>query len=115
MQKNDLFIFTTLSSMGIDIQLLGDHAKALSPPHHLNFLNPKSVSALLQKNGFTVLEAITPGKLDIDILKKNQQYIKDPFWKNVLTYYNENQLATLQEFIASAGLSSHMMITCRKP
>lgn len=115
MQKNDLFIFTTLSSMGIDIQLLGDHAKALSPPHHLNFLNPKSVSALLQKNGFTVLEAITPGKLDIDILKKNQQYIKDPFWKNVLTYYNEDQLATLQEFIASAGLSSHMMITCRKP
>jgi hypothetical protein len=115
MQKNDLFIFTTLSSMGIDIQLLGEHAKALSPPHHLNFLNPKSVSALLQKNGFTVLEAITPGKLDIDILKKNQQYIKDPFWKNVLTYYNEEQLATLQEFIASAGLSSHMMITCRKP
>ena len=115
MQKNDLFIFTTLSSMGIDIQLLGEHAKALSPPHHLNFLNPKSVTVLLQKNGLTVLEAITPGKLDVDILKKNQQYIKDPFWKNVLTYYNEDQLATLQEFIVSAGLSSHMMITCLKP
>ena len=114
MQKNDLFIFTTLSSMGIDIQLLGDHAKALSPPHHLNFLNPKSVSALLHENGFTVLEAITPGKLDIDIIKKNQRYIKDPFWKNVLTYYNEDQLGTLQEFIASAGLSSHMMVTCCK-
>ena len=101
--------------MGIDIQLLGEHAKALSPPHHLNFLNPKSVTVLLQKNGLTVLEAITPGKLDVDILKKNQQYIKDPFWKNVLTYYNEDQLATLQEFIVSAGLSSHMMITCLKP
>ncbi len=115
MKKNDLFIFTTLSSMGIDIQLLGEHAKALSPPHHLNFLNPKSVSALLQKNGFDVLEAITPGKLDVDILKKNQQYIKDPFWKNLFAYYNEDQLNQLQEFIASAGLSSHMMITCRKP
>jgi 2-polyprenyl-3-methyl-5-hydroxy-6-metoxy-1,4-benzoquinol methylase len=115
MKKGDLYIFTTLSSMGIDIQLLGEHAKALSPPHHLNFLNPKSVSSLLEKNGFTVLEAITPGKLDIDILMKNQQYITDPFWKNVISYYNEDQLSILQEFIASAGLSSHMMITCIKP
>ncbi len=114
MKKDDLFIFTTLSSMGVDIQLLGEHAKALSPPHHLNFLNPKSVSKLLEKNGFTVLEAITPGRLDIDILKKNQQYIKDPFWKNVISYYGEEELSTLQEFIASAGLSSHMMITCKK-
>jgi hypothetical protein len=114
MNKNDLFIFTTLSSMGIDIQLLGEHAKALSPPHHLNFLNPKSVSSLLEKFGFKVLESITPGKLDIDILRKNQQYIKDPFWKNVMTYYDDEQLATLQEFIASSGLSSHMMITSTK-
>lgn len=114
MKKDDLFIFTTLSSMGIDIQLLGENSKALSPPHHLNFLNPKSVSSLLERMGFSVLEAITPGKLDIDILRKNQQFIKDPFWKNVISYYNEEELSTLQEFIASVGLSSHMMITCKK-
>jgi hypothetical protein len=114
MKKNDLFIFTTLSSMGIDIQLLGEHAKALSPPHHLNFLNPKSVSSLLEKNGFTVLEAITPGKLDIDILRKNQQYIKDPFWKNVIDYSSEKELSDLQDFISKSGLSSHMMITSTK-
>jgi hypothetical protein len=100
--------------MGIDIQLLGEHAKALSPPHHLNFLNPKSVSSLLEKNGFTVLEAITPGKLDIDILRKNQQYIKDPFWKNVIDYSSEKELSDLQDFISKSGLSSHMMITSTK-
>jgi hypothetical protein len=115
MKKGDLFIFTTLSSMGIDIQLLGEHAKALSPPHHLNFLNPKSITALLQKSGFEVLEAITPGKLDIDIIKKNKQFIKDPFFKNILSYFDESQLTNLQKFIADAGLSSHMMITCLKP
>ena len=42
--------------------------KTLLP--HLNFLNPKSVTSLLKENGFHVLEAITPGKLDVDILKK---------------------------------------------
>jgi hypothetical protein len=112
MNKGDIFIFTTLSGMGIDIQLLGKHAKALSPPHHLNFLNPKSASALLEKKGFKVLEAITPGKLDIDILKKNKEFIDDVFWKNVLDYLGESEL---QDIISKAGLSSHMMISCIKP
>jgi len=78
-------------------------------------MNPKSVSAFLEKKGFTVLEAITPGKLDIDILKKNKQYIKDDFWKNLLEYLDEHELLGLQDMIASSGLSSHMMITCIKP
>ena len=114
MGPGDLFIFTTLSGMGIDIQLLGEHSKSLSPPHHLNFMNPKSVTKLLELNGFSVLEAITPGKLDIDILKKNVEYIKEPFWKNVLNYLSENELMNLQNEISNAGLSSHMMITCMK-
>jgi len=114
MEKDDIFIFTTLSSMGLDIQVLGEHAKALSPPHHLNFMNPKSVAALLEKTGFEVLEAITPGKLDVDILKNNKEFIKDSFWKNVLEYSSEEELVLIQQFIADVGLSSHMMITSRK-
>jgi hypothetical protein len=115
MKSDDIFIFTTLSGMGIDIQLLGEHSKALSPPHHLNFMNPKSVSGLLVKNGFEVIESITPGKLDIDILQKNSGYIKDAFWKNLLTYLDGVELEKLQSKIAELGLSSHMMITCKKP
>ena len=86
MNNGDLFVFTTLSGIGIDIQLLGVNSNSLSPPHHLNFLNPKSVSKLLKNIGFEVLEAITPGKLDIDILLKNKKFINDAFWKNILKY-----------------------------
>lgn len=114
MSKGDIFIFTTLSGMGIDIQILGEYAKSVSPPHHLNFFNPKSVSKLLEKNGFKVLEAITPGKLDIDILKNNKTHIKDVFWKNILEYLSESEISGLQEYISGSGLSSHMMITCTK-
>jgi SAM-dependent methyltransferase len=114
MKKDDLFIFTTLSGMGLDIRVLGSHAKALSPPHHLNFLNPKSVSLLLSTVGFEVLEAITPGKLDLDILKRNKEHIKDEFWKNLVAYASEEQLDILQKALADSGFSSHMMITCRK-
>lgn len=115
MKKNDLFIFTTLSGMGLDIQVLGEYAKALSPPHHLNFFNPHSVTDLLQKTGFEVLEAITPGKLDIDIICRNKEYINDPFWKNFVSYASPVQLEALQTAIAQTGFSSHMMITCKKP
>lgn len=114
MNADDLFIFTTLSGMGLDIQVLGEHAKALSPPHHLNFLNPKSITQLLNSIGFEVLDADTPGKLDVDILKNNKQYIKDEFWKNTIQYSSESELNSIQQFISQSGLSSHMMITCRK-
>jgi len=114
MNSEDFFIFTTLSGMGIDIQLLGPNSNALSPPHHLNFLNPKSVSKLLEDNGFEVLEAITPGKLDMDILKKNKEFINEPYWKNIINYSSELELDNIQNFIAKSGLSSHMMITCTK-
>lgn len=114
MERNDLFIFTTLSSIGIDIQVLREKSKSLSPPHHLNFLNPKSVSKLLESKGFEVLEAITPGKLDMDILKNNIDLIEESSWKNILEYLSESELEKFQEFIAFNGLSSHMMITCKK-
>lgn len=115
MNSTDIFIFTTLSGMGVDIQVLGENSKSLSPPHHLNFFNPKSASALLEKIGFNVLEAITPGKLDIDIMKNNQQHIKDSFWKNFFHYTSDAEQQSMQDYVASAGLSSHMMISCQKP
>eukprot|EP01133_Synstelium_polycarpum_P004767 gene4767-5554_t len=115
MEAGDLFIFTTLSGAGLDIQVLGEHAKALSPPHHLNFMNPKSVSHLLNKIGFVVLEANTPGKLDIDILNNNKEFIQDKFWlmdfidisgfghsgKTVVTDY-------LKQYTCVYGFSNHV-------
>lgn len=115
MKAKDVFIFTTLSGIGIDIQLLKEHSNALSPPHHLNFFNPKSVSDLLVKCGFKVLCAETPGKLDMDIIVKNKDYIRDDYWKNLLSYLNQNEIDKMQEKIVDMGLSSHMMITCMKP
>ncbi len=114
MQKEDLFIFTTLSSMGIDIQVLGQHSKSVSPPHHLNFMNPKSIKYFMEKLGFKILEITTPGKLDVDILDKNIHYITEKSWINTLEYLDDEGKEHLQDVIAELGLSSHMMITCTK-
>jgi hypothetical protein len=79
MASGDLFIFTTLSGSGVDIQALWEDSKSVTPPHHLNFLNPRSVALLLARLGFENLAITTPGKLDIDILANNRAAIKDRF------------------------------------
>lgn len=113
-QKGDLFIFTTLSSLGVDIQVLWEKSKSISPPHHLNFFNPKSVKTLIKRAGFAVLEVTTPGKLDINIIENNIEQINDRFWKNYLKIASESEKEHMQAFIAENLLSSHMMVVCEK-
>lgn len=114
MSKGDLFIFTTLSGAGVDIQALWEDSKSVSPPHHLNFLNPHSVQILLRRIGLEVLEVSTPGKLDIDILVNNVHHIKDRFWRTFAESASDTVKAQWQSLIEKSGWSSHMMVACRK-
>ena len=114
MEPGELFIFTTLSGMGLDIQTLWQHSKSVHPPHHLNFFNPKSIAVLLDRSNYNVLEISTPGKLDIDIMNNNKQYINDRFWKNFIEYSSHEIKSQMQEIISENGFSSHMMIVGEK-
>lgn len=114
MDSGDLFIFTTLSGLGVDIQALWEDSKSVMPPHHLNFLNPHSIKILLEKMGYEILEVTTPGKLDIDILSNNASKIKDRFWQTFIATVNDDEKQQWQALIAKSGWSSHMMTVCRK-
>jgi 2-polyprenyl-3-methyl-5-hydroxy-6-metoxy-1,4-benzoquinol methylase len=113
MSAGDLFVFTTLSGVGVDIRVLWQHSKSVSPPHHLNFLNPGAVSALLQRCGFACLEVSTPGRLDMDILYNNRKHIHDRFWQVFLDQSDESDRQRMQEAMSSSGFSSHMRIACQ--
>lgn len=115
MASGDLFIFTTLSGSGVDIQALWEESKSVTPPHHLNFLNPRSTALLLDRLGLENLEVTTPGKLDIDILVNNRTLIKDHFWETFVAIASDADKVAWQQMIASSGWSSHMMVVCRKP
>lgn len=114
MNDSDLFIFTTLSGTGADIQVLWEHSKAVSPPHHLNFFNPRSVEKLLASCGFELLEVSTPGKLDVNIIENNQEQVCDRFWKTFLTLATEKDKQDMQDYLSSHLMSSHMMVVCRR-
>ena len=115
MNSGDLFIFTTLSGTGVDIQALWEYSKSVNPPHHLNFLNPRSVDLLLTRLGFESLSITTPGELDVDILANNLEVVKDRFWRTFIANATHYQREKCQAFISDSGWSSHMMVVCRKP
>jgi hypothetical protein len=115
MNSGDLFIFTTLSGVGADIQALWENSKSVSPPHHLNFINPKAARILLESVGFNVLESCTPGKLDIDILCKEPALIKDRFWRTFAAQSTEQEKQSMQIYLADNGLSSHMLVVAQRP
>lgn len=108
---------TTLNSKGFDILLLREKSKSLTPPHHLNFFNIKSLKSLIKSIGFEVIEASTPGKLDWDIVEgmiKNEGIDIDRFW-NLLAYESsEGCKMEFQDWISRNNLSSHMRILAKK-
>lgn len=114
MKSGDLFIFTTLNGTGVDIQVLWEHSKAISPPHHLNFFNPLSIRTLLEASGFEPVEITTPGKLDINIIENNIRLVSTRFWRTFFRITSEQDKQDLQEYISSHLLSSHMLVICRK-
>lgn len=110
--KKGLLILTTLNWEGFDLQVLREKSKSVHPPHHINFFTPHSLSLLLKRNGFEVLEVTTPGKLDVDIVHKQTEDISDPFILKLLSL-NEEDLSKFQTFLQDAKLSSHMMIVAK--
>ena len=114
MNRQDLFIFTTLSSTGLDISTLWNKSRSVTPPHHINFFNPKSISIFLKKYKFKVLEVSTPGKIDINILENDKHLIKDKFWKSFIKKATKYEKNKMQKLISSSNLSSHMMVICKK-
>jgi 2-polyprenyl-3-methyl-5-hydroxy-6-metoxy-1,4-benzoquinol methylase len=114
MNKEDLFIFTTLSSTGVDILTLWNNSRSVNPPHHINFFNPKSIAIFLKKHGFKIVDISTPGKLDIDILENDKLFIQDRFWRAFLMFAKEKDKIKMQNLISDLNFSSHMMVTCKR-
>jgi SAM-dependent methyltransferase len=111
------FLFTTLNIYGFDIQLLWERSKSMQPPHHLNFFNPTSISLLLERCGFEVIEISTPGRLDWDIVEgmiKNENLRLGRFWDLLANKVDPACKQEFQEWISRNNLSSHMRILARK-
>jgi 2-polyprenyl-3-methyl-5-hydroxy-6-metoxy-1,4-benzoquinol methylase len=112
------FLATTLNGEGFDIQVLWEKSNSVFPPHHLNFLNPRSLARLCTAAGFAVEEVATPGQLDWDILQgaiSDGASVADRFWQTLARNGDDACKNEFQAWLTRHGLSSHMRVLARKP
>ena len=108
---------TTLNGLGFDIQAFWERSKSISPPHHLNFFNPSSIGILMERCGFELVEASTPGELDWDIVESawlNEGIDPGRFFRTVARHGSAQGKKDLQAWVKGNGFSSHMRVIGRK-
>ena len=117
-RKNGLFVITTGTSSGFEYQVLGEHSPNLIPTDRLNLLSLEALARQIERAGFEIVEMSTPGRLDVETVKRaferNPDIPLDAFWKYVFRNRRENALHSLQEYLQQFQLSSHVRVAAIK-
>lgn len=112
-------IMSGLCGDGFDIRVLGAASNSVSPPHHLTFLSQRGAGWLLKRCGLELLSFLTPGRLDVDIvrnkLREAPDAVSDPFVRHLVNDAMEPVRAAFQAFLVANCLSSHMWFVARRP
>lgn len=117
--KDGILVITTPNIEGFELKMLKKLSPNIGGPDHLNYFTPYSISYLLEKCGFEVLEVTTPGKLDVELVRKeiingNIDVSEDRFLKTVLVDHWEEVGLDFQKFLEDNKLSSHMWAVAKK-
>lgn len=99
---------------GFDIAQLGPLSGSVGG-EHINLFNRRSITALLERNGFKLVSCETPGYLDAELVRKAVlegalDLQGQPFLQQVLVDQWETLGRPFQRFLRENGLSSHMLI-----
>jgi len=120
LSEGGLLIITCPNVKGFDIQMLGELSDTVNY-QHLNYFHPDSLSDLMETCDFRVIEVLTPGKLDTELVRKKilsgeLNISNRPFLERILVE-EWNRLGNhFQNFLADNLLSGHMWIVAiRKP
>lgn len=112
-----LLFVTALVSSGFDLSVLGLRSAYLYPPDRANCFSRSGLEALLRRVGFRLIEASTPGVLDVEIVQEHCR--RDPtialsrFERQILNADEETR-AAFQSFLQQQGLSSFTRIVAKR-
>lgn len=113
-----MFFFTARTSSGFDLSVLGPQAPYIFVPEHLNLLSEAGVNALMARSGLEVIEASTPGQLDVQFvvesMKANPDLELAPFARFLISQRGEAAHHDFQTFLQKHRLSSHLRMAARK-
>ena len=119
LSSEGLLILTTPNIKGFDLVILGKISTNIAGPNHINYFHPASLTLLLENSGFKVVEVLTPGKLDAElvrkkIISKELDTTNNPFLQLILIDKWGEIGKNLQNFLSNNNLSSHMWIVAKK-
>jgi SAM-dependent methyltransferase len=116
LRPGGLLLLTCPNVRGFDVETLGEQSSTVDA-EHLNYFHPDSLGALLERCGFEVVEAFTPGRLDAELVRKQALaggLRLPPFEQRVLIDEWERLGGPFQDFLAAHGLSSNMWLVARR-
>jgi 2-polyprenyl-3-methyl-5-hydroxy-6-metoxy-1,4-benzoquinol methylase len=118
LRPGGLLVLTAPNCDGLETLVLQEHSPAVDV-EHLTLFNPRSLSLLLESAGFEVVQASTPGLLDIDIVanrlaQSDELTAANPFFDYVANHAPDSARRALQELVTSQGLSSNLQVVGRR-
>lgn len=113
-----LLVLTCPNIEGFDILTLGTDSDSLDA-EHINLFTPDSLCRMLEAEGFAIVRRATPGELDTDIVHARVRDGKldlsaQPFLQKLFQTEENAPRRAFQEFLKTAGLSSHLHVAARK-
>lgn len=113
-----IFLFTTRTIDGFDLQMLWDRAPYIYPPEHLNLLSVDGISRLMERAGLGVVELSTPGQLDVELvlhaMKEDPGIPMPGFVKYLLKERDESAHEDFQAYLQKHRLSSHVRVAAAR-
>jgi 2-polyprenyl-3-methyl-5-hydroxy-6-metoxy-1,4-benzoquinol methylase/ribosomal protein S27E len=113
-----LLVLSCPNGRGFDVVVLGPGSDTVDA-EHLNYFNPESIRILVERSGFDVIELLTPGRLDAELVRKKAlsgewDSATSPFLDQVLIERWDALAEPFQDFLADNLLSSHMWVVARR-
>lgn len=107
-------LVSTVNCDGFEIRMLGERARGIGLPSHLNLFSLRGITRLCERSGLCVIELSTPGRLDAklvaDALRGDPALPLHPFVRDIVQHEEPAVQRHFQEFLQLARLSSHLRV-----
>lgn len=109
----------TPNGQGFDFQILKEATGNITPPEHLQYFNPQSITFLLKSVGFSDVKVETPGILDVEIVDqakgmRGESVLQNNQYIDFILDQSDDIKQLFQKFLQDAKLSSHMLVLAQK-